>query len=111
MSLEQILLDIAPEMETIDGEARARFLNYAEVQTRFGAGISKDLAIANLAAHFYTMSKRNGSAGVITGEKEGDLSVNYNATQDLPYLGQTSYGREYMRLQRMYVMAARTRMG
>lgn len=105
-TLDQILLDIAPQMATLEPAVRQRFLNYASAQVAFGTGLVRKLAIANLAAHNFT--KRSGIAGAVTSEREGDLSRNYGSgVADLGGLGSTAYGQEFMRIRDSQVFAPR----
>jgi len=66
-------------------------------------GSNRNLAVALLSCHQYTMDQRGGTAGTISTKREGDLSVSYstiaskNGGSDLD---QTSYGKELQSLTR-----------
>lgn len=69
----------------------------------------RDSAIANLAAHILTLSKRGGSSGAVTSKSEGSLSIGYGSQAVIGALGTTSYGQELTRLNRLcYGVSART---
>jgi hypothetical protein len=111
MSIDTILLDIAPEMASVDPAVRARLISYATFQVGFRCNNDvKNLAIAYLTAHNYTLSQRGGVGGNITSEKEGDLARSFGgAMQDGTGLGSTSYGMEFLRLKKMFILTPRTR--
>lgn len=111
MSIDTILLDIAPEMASVDPAVRARLISYATFQVGFKCNNNvKNLAIAYLTAHQYTLSQRAGVGGNITSEKEGDLARSFGgAASDPSGLGSTSYGMEFMRLKNMFLLTPRTR--
>ena len=109
MTLKQTLLDIAPEMSNVDSSLRDRLLNYAQAQVGFGDGQIKNLAIAYLAAHIYTMSQRGGNRGALVNESEGDLSRGYKFLSNDTTYGMTNYGQEFARLKKMFVFSATTR--
>lgn len=111
MSIDDILLDIAPEMSTVDPAKRARLISYASLQVGFKCTPEiKNLAIAYLTAHNYTLSQRGGVGGNITSEKEGDLARSFGGVvNDSSGLGSTSYGMEFLRLKKMFILTPRTR--
>lgn len=109
MSLDQVLLDIAPEMSDVDSALRLRLIDIASLQVKFGSSSIKELATAYLAAHVYTLSKRRGAGGSVSSESEGDLSRSYSNNSMVGSLGQTTYGQEFTRLQRMFMFNPRTR--
>lgn len=104
-TLDGILLDIAPEMEAVDPSKRERLLGYASKQVGFGDKDIRNLAIAYLAAHEYTLSQRNGAGGAVSSETEGDLSRTYSfgMTAAETSFGLTSYGQEFERLKRIFI--------
>jgi len=110
MSIDDVLLDIAPEFSSTDSSKRARFIGYASAEVAFG-GASKDLATAYLAAHMLTLSGRRGTAGQVTSETEGSLSRSYGSVGGPAGYNQTGYGQEYLRLMRSCVIAPMTRAG
>ena len=68
-SIDFILLDIAPEMADVPSDVRDRLIGYAMLQVNFGDMHIRNIAIAYLTAHMYTLSQRNGSGGAVTSEK------------------------------------------
>lgn len=109
MSIEQALFDIAPETKVMDSSVRTRMIGYATEQVGFASGTMQELAIAYLTAHMIHMSTRAGAPGSVASEKEGDLARNYGSNIAPSLLGQTSYGLEYLRIKRMFIIGARTR--
>lgn len=111
MSIDTILVDIAPEMASVDPATRARLIGYATLQVGFKCKPDiKNLAIAYLTAHNYTLSQRVGTAGMVMSEKEGDLARNFGGViNDGTGLGSTSYGNEYLRLKKSFILSPRTR--
>ena len=111
MSIDTILLDIAPEMSSVDASVRARLITYSTYQVGFKCNTDiKNLAIAYLTAHNYTLSQRAGAGGNITSEKEGDLARSFGGqVSDPTGLNSTSYGMEFLRLKRMFILNPRTR--
>lgn len=110
MTLDDIVLTIAPELSQLSTDARAMFENFAIVQVQWGQAQGfQQMGQAYLAAHMMTMATRSGIGGQLTSKREGDLAVSFNA---LPYMGgyeQTSYGLEYLRLSRQCVISVTTR--
>lgn len=111
MSIDDILIDIAPEMADVDPAKRSRLISYASLQVNFKCNPDiKNLAIAYLTAHNYTLSQRGGVGGNITSEKEGDLARSFGGgISDPSGLGSTPYGMEFLRLKRMFILTPRTR--
>lgn len=105
MTIDAVLLDIAPEMVSVDPARRTRII--AQVQKQVSStvfGEMYELAVAYLAAHALTMSSRNGSGGAINSESEGSLSRSYLVPASTISLGSTSYGLEYLSLRKAYVL-------
>lgn len=68
-----------------------------------------DKAVVLLAAHMLEMGDRAGAGGAVTSKTEGGLSVSFSAGNVTGSLGDTGYGREVERLNRLcYGMSART---
>lgn len=111
MSLDSVLLDIAPELSTYTEDERSRFLGYASAQVKFASDNAElqELAIAYLAAHMMTFSKRSGTGGQVVSEREGDLSRSYSQSSSSNAYESTSYGQEYLRIRSMFVMGMLTR--
>jgi hypothetical protein len=108
MSLDGIVLNIAPELSAVNSTIRTMFENYAITQVNFGDTLQQ-LATAYLAAHMMTISQRQGVGGQITSQREGDLAISF---EPIVYMGgyeQTSYGVEFVRLRRMFVSGFMTR--
>ena len=61
-------------------------------------GSKIDMGLVYAVAHTLKMSTRAGAGGVIQSEKVGDLSRTYAVEADESLWGQTSYGKEYLRL-------------
>lgn len=111
MTIAQTIEDIAPELASIDPDRRDRIIALAENQV--SAKVFGDLyeaAVAYLAAHMLTMAGRSGKAGAVTSISEGQLSIGYQAGQNVSGLMATSYGQEFVRLRSQRVIAPRTRM-
>jgi hypothetical protein len=110
-SISQIIRDIAPEMADLEPEYLDRLISYSKAQVCFGDRSIRNLAIALLTAHIFTISKRAGTAGTETSKREGDLSVSYGATAVTNgTLAVTSYGQEFERLKRISILGPRNRM-
>lgn len=110
MTLDELLLVIAPELSTIDPAVRTAFEGYATLQVQFGEGDLQQLAIANLAAHMLTMTKRGGVGGQVQSQSEGELSITYaNYAGFNSGYAQTAYGLEYLRYRNMFVLSFTTR--
>lgn len=112
MTVDAILIDIAPEMATLPTGTRARWIGYATPQVGFGSGDMKDMAIAYLAAHMYTVSvsTRRTIGGQVLSETEGQLSRTFGKVTDGQELAQTGYGQEYLRLAKMLTINPMTRL-
>ena len=68
-----------------------------------------DKVVVLLAAHMLEMGDRAGVGGAVTSKTEGGLSVSFNVGQSTGALGDTGYGREVDRLNRLcYGLTART---
>ena len=106
MTPSEILQDIEPELSEVVG--RDTFLELAEAQTGAVFKSARNHAVALLAAHMMTLSKRKGVSGGVNSLKEGDLSIGYGQSQSSENLEATSYGAELVRLRRQYIFAART---
>jgi len=111
MSIDTILTDIAPEMASVDPAVRARLIGYATLLVCFKCTPQiKNMSIAYLSAHNYTLSQRGGVAGNVLSEKEGDLARSFGGiVNDGTGLGSTTYGNEYLRLKKSFILAPRTR--
>lgn len=106
MAAVDLIPIVAPELVANANLAGA--ITIAEGQIAAGH-CQRELAVAYLAAHILTMSKRAGSAGTVTSKTEGSLSIGYGAQSVMGALGATSYGQELSRINRLcYGMAART---
>ncbi len=103
-SIDFILLDIAPEMADVPQDKRERLIEYAMAQVKFGDDKIRYLATAYLTAHQYTLSQRNGAAGPVSSEKEGDLARSFGSTTGNKSTSSTSYGEEFERLKRMFII-------
>lgn len=109
MTVDATLLLIAPEFEALDSSIREGMATLAaqSVGTVFGA--SQELATAYLTAHMLTVRGRSGITGAVKSMKEGDLSLTYAEGGNTGRYGSTSYGIEFMRLQKENVFSAITR--
>ena len=69
-----------------------------------------DRVVVLLAAHMLEISGRAGAGGPVTSRSEGGLSISFGTGQNSSgSLGDTGYGREVDRLNRLcYGMSART---
>lgn len=88
---------------------RVTFLELAEGQVGQVFGAQRDLAVAHLAAHMLTLSKRQGDGGAIASRSEGGVSISYAGGQRSQELDQTVYGKEFKRLRRATVLTVRTK--
>lgn len=109
MSVEDILLEIAPEFA---GEDLSGVIAIAELRIRPGfCGDKRPLLVAYLAAHIKAMAVRSSNKdGAISSLSEGGLSISYNTANidvDNNYTS-TSYGREYEILERSCSINPRT---
>ena len=107
---DQILIALAPELASEDADTRALFLTLADKRTGTAYGDNRDQAVALLAAHMMTMRGRNGVGGVVTSEKEGDLSRTYAQTSSAnpAPLSATSYGQQLLELRNGCIFGPRT---
>jgi len=107
----EILDAIAPELSSAAN--KQTHLDLADSQTGSVFGEQYEYAVALLAAHTLTLAQRGdsvgGSAGAVSSQKEGQLSVSFGGTVESGALGATSYGTELQRLRRQYIIGARTR--
>lgn len=103
---EELLPVIAPEHAADPN--RPTFLELAEGQVGQAFGTQRDLAVANLAAHMLTLSKRSGDGGAINSRSEGGVSISYSGKSEED-LDQTVYGKEFKRLRRITTLGARTK--
>lgn len=68
-----------------------------------------DRVVVLLAAHMLEMGDRAGAGGAVSSKSEGGLSVSFGAGDYKGLLGDTGYGREVDRLNRLcYGLTART---
>jgi Protein of unknown function (DUF4054) len=107
----ELIIVIAPEYASIDVSGA---IDVAEMQIATGlCGDKRPLLVAYLAAHILTIGgKAGGATGNLSSLKEGGTAVTYKSAQaaiETTGLSDTSYGREYDRLSRGCVFAARTR--
>lgn len=110
-NIVQIIKDIAPEMAELDGDYLNRLISYSKAQVCFGDRSIRNLAIALLTAHIFTISNRAGTAGNETSKREGDLAVSYGAAAITNgTLAVTSYGQEFERLKRISILGPRNSM-
>lgn len=111
-SVDTILVIIAPETGTkFSQPQRYAVIEIATTMVGFGCGTTKDVAIAYLSAHMLTVSGRNGVAGQVTSEKEGELARSYGSISDAAGTGfnLTSYGQEYLRMMNSNILTPITR--
>ena len=112
-SIDDTLLIIAPWASSVAQATRYATIEIATALTSFGCD-QRDIAIAYLAAHMLSLAdpERNGAAGQVTSETEGDLSRSYGSvsgTSNNPYYAQTSYGMQYEQMMRSNIMTPITR--
>lgn len=111
LTILQTVKLIAPEMaDELEDDDINSFIELAKQQSNFGNADIKRQARAYLAAHLYTMSRRNGNAGGVATIKEGNLTLKYFKPEgnSNPLLS-TSYGAVYLRLQREHLIKPRTK--
>jgi len=110
ITISQIIDAIAPELSDFDAGQRQIIIDIASM--RLSEKHFKQVynqAVALMAAHLMTISKRNGNSGSVTSVKEGDLSIGYgNSFQDGKRLDATSYGSELLTLMRERTLGAGT---
>lgn len=113
---------IAPEFNSVsdnDVIARIEFVKPFIGQTKFGELYTR--AVALYTAHTLALQRiidNEGSiggsitAGSITMEKEGDLQRSYGASVNSDsLLSKTAYGKQYLQLLKMCILAVKTRFG
>lgn len=119
MTDDEALLQVAPELAAVPPERRAYFIDSARglVNARYG-----QFALANATAHMLTVANRGGetpAAGLVTSEKEGELSRTYAQSSSgsgggglttPEYWASTNYGRAYWNIVRSNTFAATNRM-
>jgi hypothetical protein len=110
MSQDAILLDVAPEMASVDAEKRGRFLGYAAAQLGSIYGSNQDLATAYMAAHMLTLAAREGKAGAVKSRKSGDTEEAFYGSTSPEALMATSHGQALRTLSRQYTFLPRNRM-
>jgi hypothetical protein len=112
-TVDEILLDLAPELSSVDPAARARVEDLASLRTATGlySDDLRKLAVALLAAHMLTLAERRGLAQVAS-ETVGPLTQSYfslgGAVGNNP-LDATPYGKQLQELQRENIFGPRTR--
>ncbi len=107
----ELLIIIAPEYIGINVTGA---IEVAEMQIALDlCGDKRPLLVAYLAAHILTIGgKAGGATGDLASLKEGGTAVSYKSSKpsiESTGLSDTSYGREYDRMSRGCVFAARTR--
>lgn len=110
MSQDAILLDVAPEMASVDSDKRGRFLGYAAAQLGQVYGANQDLATAYMAAHMLTLAGREGIAGAVKTRKSGDTEESFFGSTSPDALATTTYGLSLRNLSRQYTFLPRNRM-
>jgi hypothetical protein len=109
-TVAEILVALAPELATTDPTRLNLVIDLAEIRTGQVYGAARPQAVALLAAHMLTLGNRSGgSAGAVTSESVGPLSISYGASGAEGDLGQTSYGVQLLELRESYVFSAMTR--
>lgn len=112
MAIDAVLLDIAPETASVDAAQRSRVIALAQKHISNAVfGDLTELAVAYLAAHMLTMSKRGGAGGAVTSESEGALSRSYAVPTSTASLNATSYGQDYLSIRRAVVLPVITGYG
>lgn len=73
----------------------------ALAELRIGADFcNRELAVAYLTCHILSLGLRDtGEAGSVNSKKEGDLQINFAPGITRDTYDQTSYGREFKKLQ------------
>ena len=112
-SIDATLLIIAPWASSVAQATRYATIEIATALTSFGCA-QRDIAIAYLSAHMLSLASagRNGAAGQVTSEAEGDLSRSYGSvggTTTDPYYAQTSYGLQYQQMMKSNILTPITR--
>jgi hypothetical protein len=111
MTVDSTLLLIAPELSAVPVERREAMAELAAKSVGSVFGDDRELATAYLTAHMLTSGFGGGYSGAVKSTKEGDLAITFSdgGKSNSAYTS-TSYGLEFVRLQRQNVFAARTRM-
>lgn len=100
-TLDETLLAIAPELGSVDESRRSQILDIAGQRVGLTAyGANRDIAVVYLAAHLLTVGQRGSVTGPVSSVKEGDLQINYKSTSDNSGLASTSYGAEFLQIQK-----------
>ena len=69
----------------------------------------REEVVVLLAAHMLELGDRAGAGGAVSSKSEGGLSVSFSVGDATGLLGDTSYGRQVERLNRLcYGLSART---
>lgn len=109
-TVDEILLDVAPELSSVAEARRLRVedLAYAMTGDIYGDADLRNLAAALRAAHMLTLAESSSATGVVTSETVGPLSISYAAGGAMD-LGSTAYGRQLEEMNRGYIFGPRTR--
>lgn len=109
-TVAEILVALAPELATTDPTRLALVIDLAETRTGQVYGAARPQAVALLVAHMLTLGNRStGTAGAVTSETVGPLSISYGGSGSDGDLGQTAYGVQLLALRSEYVFAPMTR--
>lgn len=95
------------EFESYSNDQVQAFLDVAHHRIDTTAITEKQRAdlVLYLAAHIATVSlKRYGASGGVSGLNEGKLELSYNSVDAQDNYDTTTYGLEFKRLQRQYLM-------
>lgn len=110
MSVDSILLAIAPELSSVPVERRNEIETLAALSVGAIFGDSRDLATAYLSAHMLASGGGAGYSGSVKSVKEGDLAITYaDSGKTGSAYESTSYGLEFLRLRRENVFTATMR--
>jgi len=106
MTTLDIFRDIAPEFASEEDDKVLRFIGYATPKVSLAQfGDNYELAIAYLAADMLATSKRSsGTAGMISGKREGDLALQYAVTTPTDGTFITTYGQKFAWLCKLHVI-------
>jgi hypothetical protein len=114
-----ILSTLAPKFSTLDSGRVSSVLELAALQVGSVFGDKRNLATAYLAAHMLEISTQSGdggsgTGGLVTSEKEGQLSRSYGALGGQAGGGseyeRTVWGMEFLRIRKQCVFRPRTRL-
>lgn len=105
---------LAPEFAGVDDTTVNQWLSVAGNLANTGCLDTERAAMARAlyAAHMLSLTTRSGQGGAaalgaVTSEKEGDLQRSYGGVKGGDtYLGQTSYGQQYLDITRACFGAA-----